>query len=74
VRPDDELGRAAIAAAVAYLDPHFARRHAAQPGLVRLGLEPQDAACRDGVDAEGDVVADGDGLRGGQVGFREGDC
>jgi hypothetical protein len=59
VRADDKLGL------VADPDAHLAGRHGAEARFASVGLELQRVARRDRVDAEGDVVADGDGLGGG---------
>lgn len=56
------------------LDPHLPRRDTAQPRLTGIGLEPQHVARQYRVDAERDVLADGDGVGSGEVGFGEGDC
>jgi hypothetical protein len=59
---------------LAQLDLNLPRRNRDKPRQARVFLKSQHAAGRDGVDAEGDVVGDGDGLGCGEVGFGEGDC
>jgi hypothetical protein len=63
VRADDKL------VLLPNLDPHLARRDAAQPRLISIRFQPQHVARRHRVDVERDVLADGDGVRGGEVGF-----
>ena len=73
VRPDNKV------CLVADLDAHLAGSNRAQPHPVRVRIELQHGTSGHGVDAEGDVVTEGDGVgggggSGGEVRFGEGDC